>query len=335
MSIIRRLYLVGLAIVIVVMFGSYGYYFLFRGQHGLMDCVYMTVISLTTVGYGEIVQVTGNPVAEVFTMILVTFGMGIILYGISNLTAVIIEGELTGIIRKKKMEKQISKLKNHYIVVGGGETGLPVLEELVKNREKVVLVEQEEGNIERCRVIGDLLYVKGDATDDLNLMAAGIERAAGIVITLPSDKDNLYVTMTARMLNKQLRIITRMVKRNIRSKLLKAGADAVVASNLIGALRMASEMIRPTAVDFLDSMLRSSKGNLRIHEITVTAQAHILGRQIKDSGIKEKFGLLILGSKYSSGEIEFSPGPAQTLEEGMTLIVMGDVDNIASAKKIF
>ena len=298
-----------------------------------MDCIFMTVISLTSVGYGEILQVTGNPTAQIFTMILITFGMGILLYGISSMTALLVEGDLSGILRKKQMDKQIKKLNNHYIVCGGGKTGCPLLEELVKSREQVVLIELDEKNIERCSQIENLLYIKGDATDDQNLLSAGIERAAGIIIALPSDKDNLYITMTARMLNKKIRIISRMTNQKLRPKLKKAGANSVVSPNSIGALRMASEMIRPAAVDFLDSMLRSKKTNLRIHQITISEKSAVLGKKISESGIKDKFDLLILGARQRGGEIEFNPSPSMALKEGITLIVMGDVDNIARAKK--
>jgi voltage-gated potassium channel len=317
------------------MAGSLGYYILFGGTQRFMDCLFMTVISLTTVGYGEVIPIRGHFASEIFTMLLITFGMGVILYGISTLTALIIEGELSGILRKNKMNNQIKKLKDHYIVCGGGETGRHVLTELMKNKEAVVLVEQNEAIIERCKDIGDLLYVKGDATDDQNLIAAGIEHASGILICLPVDKDNLYVTMTARMLNKNLRVISRMIDQNLEPKLRKAGANYVVSPNYIGGLRMASEMIRPTVVNFLDSMLRSNQGNLRIHQIIVTEDSQVKGKKISESGVKDRFGLLILGAKQNSNEIEFNPSPEQILEKGMTLIVMGDVDDIASARKIF
>ncbi|PQP35806.1 potassium channel protein [Desulfobacteraceae bacterium SEEP-SAG9] len=336
MNILKRLYLILFAVFFVVTAGSYGYYILFRGEHNLMDCIYMTVISLTSVGYGEVIEVTGNIPAEIFTMILITFGMGIILYGISTLTALIIEGELSGILRKKKIEKQIKKLKGHYIVCGGGETGRPVLLELSMNHEQVVLIEHAEGNIEKCKnTIADLLYINGDATDDINLIAAGIERASGILITLPLDKDCLYVTTTARMLNKKIRIISRMIEGKLEPKLMKAGANGVVSSNAIGALRMASQMIRPAAVDFLDQMLRSSQGNLRINEIRISENSSVSGKKIGESGLKEKLGLLILGMKQIDGEIEFNPSPSQVLKEGATLIVMGAVENITRAKKAF
>ena len=335
MRIKRQLYFVLIAIFVAIMGGSTGYYIIFGGDRKFIDCVYMTVISLTTVGYGEILDITGNISAQIYTMFLIVFGMGVILYGISTLTATIIEGELSGILRRKQMEKQISKLQEHYIVCGVGDTGRHVLSELLKNKEQVVLIEQDEEMIDRCSSLGELLYVKGDATDDENLITAGIERAAGIIICLPSDKDALYVTMTARMLNKNIRIISSMINHKLEPKLKKAGANNVVSPNFIGGLRMASEMIRPTVVDFLDSMLRSQQGNLRMHEIRISKKSHALGMKINESGLQDRYQLLVLGARYHNKEIEFNPSPSTILEEGMALIVMGDVENIAKARKAF
>jgi len=335
MKIKQRLYFVMGVIFLVIMAGSAGYYFLFGRAYPFMDCVYMTIISLTTVGFGEVIPVTGNVPAEIFTMLLILFGMGVILYGISTVTAVLVEGELSGLLRKRKMEKLIQKMDGHYIVCGGGETGRPVLAELLKNQEPVVLIEVDQANIERCQTLGDIPYIQGDATEDENLITAGIERAKGIIISLPSDKDNLYVTMSARMLNHKIRIISRMVDKLLEPKLRKAGADSVVSPNTIGALRMASEMIRPMVVDFLDSMLRSSQGNLRIHQILVGKDSKLAGKKIMESGLKDKFDLLVLGAKDQTAEIQFNPPPSYQLLEGMTLIVMGEVDNIVKAKMAY
>ena len=335
MSIRKRLYILLVLIFLVIMIGSSGYYIIFEAEPRFLDCIYMTVVSLTTVGYGEVIQITGNAKAQIFTMFLITFGMGIILYGISSLTALLLEGELTGIFRKKKMAKQIDKLKDHYIVCGGGDTGSGVIAELFKNTETVVLIEVDVERIERCKSICDLLYIQGDAADDENLIAAGIERAAGIVISLPSDKDTLYVTMTARMLNKKIRIISRITNPQLEAKLKKAGANAVVCPSAIGALRMASEMIRPTAVDFLDRMLRSSRGNLRIHELTVSEDSPFNQKEIRQCTLKERYGLLVLGAKNKANEIEFNPPPTRMLTAGTTLIVMGAVEEIARAQDSF
>lgn len=335
MLIKRRLYKLIVLILLIVISGSTGYYILFNGEPKFIDCVYMTVISLTSVGYGEVLEVAGNTPAQIFTMLLITFGMGVILYAISSFTAILIEGELTGILRKRKMLKRIKKLKGHYIVCGGGDTSKPLITELLDNYEGVVLIEGDPEKIEKCRVSDKLLYVTGDPTEDENLVAAGIEEAAGILIALPNDKDSLYVTMTARMLSKDIRIISQMSDQAIEAKLIKAGANRVISPNIIGGLRMASEMIRPAAVDFLDKMLRSEQGNLRIHEIVITDRSSIVGKKISESGLKDKFDLLILGAKNPEGEIEFNPLPTRAISEGMTLIVMGMIDDIVKLKKSF
>jgi voltage-gated potassium channel len=336
MNIKHRLQLVVLLIILVILAGTLGYYALFGGKYNIMDCLYMTVISITSVGYGEIIEITGNVPAEIFTMVLITFGMGIILYGLGTLTAVLIEGELSGILRKKKMEKEIGKLKNHIIICGGGQTGLPVVMELVKNNESVVMIESEQESLDQClRHVENLLYVKGDATEDENLLAAGIETARGIAICLPSDKDNLYITMTARMLNSKARIISTLVNVKLTPKLTKAGANSVVSPNTIGALRIASEMIRPTVVDFLDSMLRSQQGNLRIHQVVVTQNTASIGKPLGESGLVDRFGLLVLGAKRPGMEIQFNPDPLTQIDPGLVLIVMGEVEDIAKAQKNF
>lgn len=313
--------------------GSVGYYLIFEGHSSFLDCLYMTVISLTTVGYGEVLGITGNPRAQIFTMLLITFGMGIILYSISTMTAMLIEGELTGMLRRRKMENKIKSLADHYIVCGGGETGFPLAVELVTSKAKVVLIEQDSKTIERCRQFKGLYHVHGDATDDHNLISAGIERATGITICLPSDNDNLYITMTARMLNPTARIISRMTNSQLKAKLLKAGATSVVSPNAIGALRMASEMIRPAAVEFLDNMLRSERGELRIHQIVVNGNSTLAGKSIMKSGLRDDFNLLLLAVQRKDGGFEFRPPSSFVLEAGMTLIVLGDIENIDRARE--
>ncbi|RJP93495.1 MAG: potassium channel protein [Desulfobacteraceae bacterium] len=335
MDIKKRLYLIQASILLIIVLGSLGYYILFNGHESFMDCLFMTVISLTTVGYGEVIAVTGNPVAQIFTMVLITFGMGIILYGISTLTAILIEGELTQILRKRKMQKAIEKLSHHYILCGGGETGRPLLHELAKSQEPIVLIESDKKHIDlSLEILPELLYIEGDATDDQNLIRAGIKDAAGIIIAIPWDRDNLYITMSARMLNPTIRIVTRMTDPKIEPKFRKAGADSVVSPNFIGALRMASEMIRPAAVDFLDQMLRSGDGNLRIHELKISPHSPLAGKTILESGLKSKFDLLVLGAKDAKGNITFNPPPDQTMDHQTTFIIMGDIRNIKKMRDI-
>jgi voltage-gated potassium channel len=232
------------------------------------------------------------------------------------------------------MNDRIQDLENHYIVCGGGETGRHIIGELLGSRLPVVLIDQDEA-LAQCLIEEGLFCIAGDATDDTNLVKAGIERAVGLIVSLPSDKDNLYVTLAARMLNKNLRIVSSMTDPKLEPKLLQAGANRVVSPNFIGALRIASEMIRPTVVEFLDSMLRASQGNLRISRIVVTNQCPMIGKSIAESGLDRHYALLVLGFKEPTKDLVFNPSPATQLGAGTTLIVMGDRDDIARAKQDF
>ncbi len=330
----QRLFYAVLSVFFVIMLGAFGYYFIYDYQESFLDCLYMTVISLTTVGYGEVIDVSGDTGAKIFTMFLIVFGMGIILYGAGTLTAVIVEGELSGMIRRKHMKTRIGEMSGHYIVCGGGETGRPVVEEILKNREACVLIDKDEDSIEKCRnAIRDLLFIHGDVTEDENLVSAGIEKAAGIIITLPSDQNNLYVTMTARMLNPTMRIISRMTDPRLEPKLYKAGANGVVSTNMIGALRLASEMIRPTVVNFLDSMLRSKDGVIRISQVYVPKNSRLAGKTIREGEFKRRFNLLLLGIREKDGDMEFDPDVEKVIKEETTLIFMGEIGNFFKARK--
>ncbi|MEW5735122.1 MAG: potassium channel protein [Thermodesulfobacteriota bacterium] len=335
MSISNRLRLLLIIITLVILAGSAAYYVLGDGDPSFLTCIYMTVVSLTSVGYGEIVPVTGNAKAMIFTTLFLIFGLGVITYAISTMTALIVEGEVSGLIRRRSMEKRIAKMSRHFIVCGSGQTGRHVLEELVKNKEDVVLVEADTRNIEQTRaLVGDIPYIEGDATEDKNLLLAGIKEAAGVVVALPSDKDTLYVTMSARMLNPKVRIISRMTDLAIESKLRKAGADSVVSPNFIGGLRMASELIRPTAVSFLDRMLRTSQKTLRVHEIVIKEHSPLCHKAIKDCHLKQDYDLMILGVQVpGTTEITFNPPPDLVLNPGATLVVMGDVEKISELRK--
>ena len=183
--------------------------------------------------------------------------------------------------------------------------------------------------------MGDILYVRGDSTEDDNLLTAGIKRAAGIIITLPHDKDNVYITMTARMLNPEIRIISRMVDTKMEPKLRNAGADGVVSPNFIGGLRMASEMIRPAAVHFLDKMLRSKEVDMRINQITISSGSDFVGKTIKTSHLKDKYNIMVLACQ-EKGEKDFNINPPSStpLAEGTTLMVMGNVETIRDVRAI-
>ena len=232
------------------------------------------------------------------------------------------------------MENRVKKLKNHYIVCGGGETGRHVLAELIKSKEHVVLIEQDQDRIERCRSTGDLLYVKGDATDDRILQEAGIAKAERLIATLQDDKDNLFVVLSARRLNAALRIIAKVVNVGAsREKIKLAGADEVVSPEAIGGLRMASLALRPQVVTFLDLMLREGSGT-RFEEAEIGSGSRLVGQTIGGSKIREEIGLLVVALRHGAvGQFVYNPGAEIVLSSGDILYVIGDTESVERLRK--
>jgi voltage-gated potassium channel len=297
------------------------------------DASFMTIITMGTVGYGETRPL--SPAGRWFTQGLILVGMGVILYGVSNLTAFIIEGELQALIRRSRMDKKIEHLKGHYIVCGAGRTGGHIVDELVASNRKVVIVEQRGDHLAQCteRHPG-LLTLEGDATQDRTLEKAGILRAAGLVAALPTDKDNLYVVLTARTLNPALRIIAKADEEEARDKLLRAGADSAVCPSSIGGMRMASEMARPTVVNFLDAMLRGKDASLRVEEVALPEDSPLAGKTLGDSQIAQKTGLLVVALRPRGEDFQFNPPASRRLGDGDTLIVIGDIRHVEILRKL-
>ena len=232
------------------------------------------------------------------------------------------------------MMKQIGHLEGHTIVCGGGDTGYYVVEELLKCGRDVVLVDLDPKHLERCQALGDVLTLEGDATQDQNLKDAGIERAAGLVVALHSDKDSLFVVMSAQILNPNLRIVAMAHDEAIENKMKRAGANAVVSPYFIGGLRMASEIIRPTTVQFLDTMLRAEAGTIRVSEIQVGADSPFKGKSLKELNLPAKHNLLVLAVYEQDGRnFLYNPGRDHVLKDGQTLVVMGDVGDVAAVQK--
>lgn len=262
---VKKLGWATVAMLVVFAIGVGGYVIIGQGQWSILDCAYMTVITLATVGYVEVIPIANNPIARIFTMGLILFGMGAILFFVSSMTAFIVEGQLQNILRRKRMSKLIGKMSGHIILCGVGETGLHIAEELHQTGSDFVMVDMDELRLRHvCEMLGgDIPFVVGDASEDETLKAAGIDVANGVISACTSDKDNLFITVTARQLNQKIRIVAKSIGMSTESKLRKAGADVAVTTNYIGGLRMASEMLRPAVVTFLDRMMRDKTRHLR------------------------------------------------------------------------
>lgn len=306
----------------VLAVGTGGYWLISGREASLLDCLYMTVITVASVGYGEVIPVTPFWYAKIFTIVLIFSGMSVILYFISNVTAFFIEGNLKEMFWRKKMQKMIEKLSGHYIICGAGKFGEHIVREMTETHRSFVVIEsvheQVESIIER---FPEALIVHGDASENDALTDAGIDRAEGILVATGNDKDNLVITLTARQLNATLRIVTRCNDNRHADKLKRAGADSVVSTNLIAGLRMASEMFRPGVVSFLDQMLRDKQRNLRIEEIIVPAGSKL--RTAADA----KCHALVLALKHSDGSYMFNPADAVDLKSGTTVIYMGSPED--------
>jgi voltage-gated potassium channel len=317
--------ILGLVAMLLVV-GTLGYFGLyFRQGVSLWDCFYMTAITISTVGYGEVFPVVKHPFGRLFTIMLIFGGMGILAYSLSTVTAFIVEGELTDILRRKRMEKKIQALRGHFIVVGGGATGRAIVFELVKHRYQVVVVDSQ--GKERL-LPEEVMVVEGDATHDETLRQANIDNCRGLFLVLPSGKDNLYLTVTARMMRHDLPVIAKAKDEAVAEKLRRAGATGVVSPQAIGGLRMASVMIRPDVVDFLDQMLRSTHQTLRVAQINLGPDTCLDQRTIEDSDLRSRFDLLILAVRKPDDSFIFNPPADYLIDSGDVLIVLGEVDRV-------
>lgn len=320
--------MVGAAVIMLATFiaGALGYRLIGGDQYTWMDAIYMTANVLTTVGFREAIAVKGDTTAELFTIVLLFFGAAVLVYATSIVTAFIVEGDLTQGFRSRRMQRAIREMKDHYIVCGTGATGYAVLRELVHTERPVVAIELHEERVQRLSAeFPDLPVLKGDFTDNEVLVGAGIARAAGIVICTTIDKDSLVTTITARQLNPKLRVIARAANERSMERLRHAGADGVVSPALIGGMRMASELVRPAVVGFLDMMLKVKDRNLRVEEVPVPDTSPFIGRMIGDLNAHARTGCLILATRSSlSGAYAYNPSDQTPLEPGTLLIVMGD-----------
>jgi voltage-gated potassium channel len=333
----RRLRTAGIAALATLTVGAGGYWILASeesGAHRLLDAIYMTVITLTTVGYGEIVPLETRPWGRVFTMVLLIFGFAILAYFASTLTAFLVEGQIGNVFRRQRMQKAIGQVRDHYLVCGDRALAGHVLDELRRTRRPVVAVVPAGTTPPPLTTEGELLFVEGDPADEDVLRSAGIMRAAGVFACMDSDRENVLITLTARQTNPLLRIVSMLVDGRNEAKLRRAGADAVVSPPRIGGLRMASEMVRPSVATFLDSMLRDREQNLRIEEIPVGAGSPAIGRPLGTLRLNDTPGLLLLALvEPEGGRTHFKPDEGRAVREGSVLIVMGAPDAVGELRR--
>ena len=333
----KRLIKASAAVIICISIGTVGFRLVDDGQHSIVDCVFMTVITLATVGYNEVIPLETD-FAKLFASILIVVGMGSLIYFGSTIIAFFVEVDLRHLRRIKKMEKKIAGLLNHVIVCGVGTTGSRVVSELRETNTPFIMIDTHQEQFdklkENCQDKGaGLLYITGDATEDHVLEAAGIDRASGLIAALRNDKDNLYLILSARQINPKLRIIARATEESAPLKMIRAGADKVVAPNIIGGMRIASEIIRPDVVEFLDVMLRDKEQNNRIEQVVIPDDSPLVGRTLASTKIRKATDVLVIAIRNVDGKFTYNPGPDTIMEAGAVLVVLGAMESVLKLRK--
>ncbi len=313
----------------VALVGTLGYMAIGGPGVTLLDALYMTANVITTAGFRESVDMTQGPAGRLFTIALLLVGAGVGAYAISTFTAFIVEGDLTEEFRRRRMMRTVDALSDHFIVCGVGQAGLAVVQELVATQRTLVIVEADEANAERIEgMYPDVPLIRGDFTDDDVLLRAGVTRAQGIVLCVDSDKDSLVGTVTARQLNPGIRIIARATDDRAIQRLKSAGADGVVSPGLMGGMRLASELVRPSVVSVLDKMLRAREGAMRIEEVAVPEGSPLVGHTVAELDTRQYKNLLVLAVQLPDGEILYHPPQDYAVNAGCRLIVMAEAAGV-------
>ena len=316
----KRLVQVLILIGFIISFGTAGYIFI-EGW-SFLDSLYMTVITLSTVGYREIREL--SDAGRWFTIILIIGGVGTMLYALSTGARFMLEGELQEIYGRRRLEKKMKELKDHYIICGYGRMGKIIVKELKDERVKFVVIEKDPVIHEK----EEAFVIAGDATQDEILKEVGIERAKGLITVLSTDAENLYVVLSAKGLNPHLFIVARAGEEGSEQKLLRAGADRVISPYHIGGLRIAHTVLKPAVVDFIELATKSGNIDLQLEEITIPDLSDYSGLSLDQCGFGKELGVIIVGIKKPSGDMKFNPTYLTLIEPGDTLIALGEVSKL-------
>jgi voltage-gated potassium channel len=294
----------------------------------LFDSFYMTIITLSTTGFKEFKPLSG--IGRFFTIILIIFGISFLFYALGKINIALFEEQ---IFRKGKMQKEIDKLKNHYIICGYGRMGEKIASELFSRKKSFIIIEKDNDHVKNIKD-RKFLVIQGDATEDDVLISAGINSAQGMVAVLSNDVANVFATLTARGLNSKLKIITRADEDSSRQKLIKAGADRVVLPYEIGGFRITQALLKPTVVDYMDELFSLTDLGLQIDEIKISEKSKLIGKTLADSGIRGKLNVIILSIYRKNGDLIYNPTSDSKINNGDTLVVIGEISELKTLEEI-
>lgn len=325
----RKAALFVLLFVLVNALGTAGYMVI--SGWSFLDSLYMTVITVATVGYMEVEPLT--PAGRIFTMLLIVMGVGVFFYIGGATIQVLVEGKVRQVLGRRRLEKKIEKLKDHYIICGYGRIGSVLCRQLKEGGVPLVVVEKDERYVPQMDAEG-LLYVLGDATEEESLAHAGIDRAKGLVATLGNDAADVFLVLSARQMAPRLFILARAQQAASTRKLRAAGADKVISPHELGARRMATGILRPNVTDFIELTFADPKNDIQMEELPVSPQSKLAGVTLAESAIRKNLNLIIIAIKKSDGTMLFNPSFDSRLFPGDTMITVGRKDKLERLEKI-
>ncbi|MPQ48821.1 potassium channel protein [Marinifilum sp. N1E240] len=329
---IRTLSIAMFFLVLTVAVGTAGYMYL-NEAYSVIDALYMTVITISTVGFKEVHPL--SDLGKLFTVFLIFISFGIFGYMASAVTRFILDGVFRRNLKDYRIVRNIEKLSGHVIVCGFGRNGKQASLELMEHGENVVVVDFEESSIDKIRTYTDLLFVQGDATQEEVLEKANISQAKALITAIPNDAENVYVVLTAREMNPGLKIISRSSHSQSDNKLKRAGADNVIMPDRLGGQQMAKLVAQPDVVEFLDNILLQSTKGVKLEEVSCQGLARcFIGKSIKELNVRNRSGANIIGLKDENGGYVYNPSPELVLENNYHLFVLGNKEQVSNLKEL-
>lgn len=326
----RKLKFILLAFTLLLIIGVLGYMALLKV--GFVDALYMTVITISTVGFGEVGTTSSQ--SEIFSVFMIFLGVGIVGYTFTTVVAMFVEGKVKDLWKGSKMDRKISALKDHYIICGSGELAEVIINKFINEKLDFVVITDNHEALEDFSH-HDILVVEGQSTEESVLEHAGIERAKGLVTTLDVEVDNIVTVLTARNLNKDIYIIANSITKSGREKLLKVGANKTLSVNEISGKRMASLMIKPNIISFLDVVTRVGDIELDLEEVIVKKGSYLEDKNLIEAQIPSKTGLTVLAiKKIEDGKFLFNPPVNYTFKIGDVLIVLGKEEQVDKLRNL-
>jgi voltage-gated potassium channel len=305
-------------LIAIIVFGTGGYIAV-EGMSAF-DAFYMTIITISSVGFME-VQPLSN-IGRGITIVIIVMGISLMTFTLGQVARIFVEGELRKVLGRRKLEKQVAELQDHYIICGYGRIGQIIVKELTNTKIPLVVIEQDPVGIAILEEEG-ILYLNMDATSDEALKTAGLDRARGLVTAVSSDADNVFIALSAKGMRPDIFILARASDVKNESKLLRAGASRVVCPYQMGGRRMAEILHKPTVVDFLDQTMMHTELGLQMEEAIISQSSPIIGKTLVSSNLRQDFGVIIVAIKRITGEMVFNPGPGETFDAGDVIVAIG------------